>query len=148
MTFKKAYKESMVQSGTDRNPDLFVTFLTCSQLIETCNFNNLFPTLTVVCFLQGAAYLVALNTTSVHIKCNQIQANIYQEKNEMTVTTMYSICNNLWCYCCAYYLPACGTCSKKLKTLSFSILALVGINTSPQGTDFSNGSRIFIYLFF
>lgn len=64
----------------DWKPDLFVTFLVCSELTHTCNLNNLFHTLTVVCVLQGAAYLVSLNSTLVPIKCNQIQDNIYQER--------------------------------------------------------------------
>lgn len=51
--------------------------------MDTCNLNNPFPTLIVVCFLQGAAYLVSPNSILVHIKCNQIQANIYRERMKL-----------------------------------------------------------------
>lgn len=82
----------MVQPGTDRNADSFVTFLVCPQLMDTCNLNNLFPILTIVCFLQGAAYLAALNTL-VHIESNKIQANIYQErmKLQLQLSTQFAI---------------------------------------------------------
>lgn len=62
-------------------------------MMYACNLNNLLPILTVVCFLQGAAYLVALNTTLIHIKSNQIQANIYQErmKLQLQLPTRFAI---------------------------------------------------------
>lgn len=66
----------------------------------------------------------------------------------MKITARYSIYNNLWHYCCAYYLPMCGSNSMKLKALFviFPILAPVGINALPGGNEFSNSSRIFIFV--